>query len=455
MWGVGPGSRGSEMITGLERWEDPLAHGVVERFRVGVAGDSVAAGDSVWRYSCAGVAPHCVVTPRSVEEVCDAVRLAAASHFAVVPCGHGTHLYIGSPPRKYDAALSVRRLDRIVAYDASDLTVTVEAGATLQGLNARLAQTDQWLPLDPSYGDSITVGGLVAADRNGPIRLAYGKARDLLLGVKVVTADGEVLRGGGRVVKNVAGYDLPKLFVGSFGTLGVIVEASFRVWPRPAQQRVFVWPAPSVADAVERGLMLLRSGVTPILLEALNANAGEAVGVGSAALVVGCAGCEAEVQAEEKKLGELLPDLEVVEDREAEALHKALAAFPQPMSEDALVARVSVLSSDLARLLRRFEGEAEGRGVTLEVAAHVGNGVAWCQMAGPFAPLDFALCAEAMRIQTRAADGWLVFEALPPGLQGRFDAWGFNETALPLMRRVKSALDPGGLFSPGRFVGGI
>jgi glycolate oxidase FAD binding subunit len=395
------------------------------------------------------------VTPGSVEEVCDAVRLAAANQFATVPCGHGTHLYIGWPPRRYDAALSVRRLDRIVAHDASDLTVTVEAGARLHALNARLAQAGQWLPLDPSYGDSITVGGLLAADRNGPMRLAYGKVRDLLLGVKAVTADGEVLGGGGKVVKNVAGYDLPKLFVGSFGTLGVIVEASFRVWPRPAEQRVFIWPAASAVEAVESGLTLLHSGVNPILLEALNANAGETVGVGSAALVVGCAGSEAEVQAQETRLGELLPGVQVVEDREAEALRKALAAFPQPMNEDALVARVSVLPTDLGRLLKRFEAEAESRGVTLEVAAHAGSGVAWCQLAGPLSPLDFALCAESMRLQTRASRGWIVFEALPAGLHGRFDPWGFNETALPLMRRVKNALDPAGLFSPGRFVGGI
>jgi glycolate oxidase FAD binding subunit len=443
------------MMAGSERREDALAQRVVERFRAGLGTHAVAAGDSVWAYSCAGVVPHCVVTPGSAEEACDAVRLAAANQFAAVPCGHGTHLYIGSPPRKYDAAFSMRRLDRIVTHDASDLTVTVEAGMTLHGLNARLARAGQWLPFDPSYGESITVGGLLAADRNGPMRLAYGKVRDALLGLKVVTADGEILGGGGKVVKNVAGYDLPKLFVGSFGTLGVIVEASLRVWPRPEQQRLFVWPAPSVTEAVECGLMLLHCGTAPTLLEALNANAGETVGVASAALVVDCAGSETEVRSQETKLGELLPDLQVVEDREAEAVRKALAAFPQPMNEDALVARASVLPADLGRLLKRFEGEAESRGVTLEVAAHAGNGVAWCQLAGPFSPLEFALCAESLRVQTRACGGWLVFEALPAGLQGRFDPWGFSATVLPLMRRVKHALDPAGMFCPGRFVGGI
>lgn len=435
--------------------QDPRGQRVAEQFRGALGADCVASDSSVWRYACAGAVPHCVVAPGSVEEIRAAVRLAAANRLRIVPCGNATHLHIGSPPHGYDAALSIRRLDRVLAHEAGDMTVTVEAGVTLKSLNTRLAAAGQWLPCDAVHGHAMTVGGLVAADRNGPGQLSYGKVRDMLLGMRVVTADAEIVTGGGRVVKNVAGYDLPKLFTGSYGTLGVIVEASFRLWPRPPAQALLLSPAPSLEEALARGLAVLESGTTPSLLTALNVHAGETIGTGSAALLVKYEGTESGVRGQMERVEALVPELQAVDEREAQALHEALVAFPQPMNEDVLVARASLLPTRLPPVLRGFESEAQNRGLTLEIAAHIGSGTAWCQLAGPVSPLEFELCAEWMRVQVRAAQGWLVFESLPEGLQGRLDPWGFSGSALPLMRRIKTALDPDGLFSPGRFVGGI
>jgi glycolate oxidase FAD binding subunit len=437
--------------------QEPVVSDAAALLREAVGADAVATGDATWRFSCSGVIPSVVVSPPSVEGVAETVRAASQARLALVPSGNGAHLSIGWPPRRYDAALSLRRLNRLLAHEAGDMTVTVEAGTTLAALNEALAHAGQWLPIDPPREEETTVGGLIAADRNGPLRLACGKVRDYLIGIRVVTAGGAILRGGGRVVKNVAGYDLPKLFVGSFGTLGAIVEATFKVRPRPAASRLFVWHSESIEVATRRGLELLESTVAPVFAEAINAAGAEAVGLGQdAALLVGCAGSRAEVAAQASALqavgGGAVRDCDPAV---SGAVMKAVRAFSHAATEDALVARVSVLPAQLPALLQRFESEAVSRALLTEIAAHAGSGVAWCQAHAPQGALPLGLYAEWMRIHTRQAGGWIVFEHVPPDLRDRLDPWGFSEPSVPLMVKIKRALDPGDIFSPGRFVGGI
>jgi glycolate oxidase FAD binding subunit len=289
------------------------------------------------------------------------------------------------------------------------------------------------------------------------MRLAYGKVRDYLIGIGVVTAAGTLVRGGGRVVKNVAGYDLPKLFVGSFGTLGVIVEATFKVRPQPAEWRLYVWGAGSIEQAARRGIELVRSRVAPVFVEAINEAGAEAVGVGQGAvLLVGCAGSVAELTAQAEALQALSSGAaRVCDATPSAAVMKAVRAFSHAATDDALVARVSVLPTALPALLQRFESEATSRKLFLEIGAHAGSGVAWCQIHAPHDSLQLALYAEWMRVHTRQAEGWVVFEHVPPELRERLDPWGFSQPSVPLMVKIKQVLDPAGLFSPGRFVGGI
>lgn len=435
---------------------EPLVGDAVALLRRVLGDGAVATGDATWRFSCAGMIPAAVVSPQNVEAVAEVVRAASEAGLALVPSGKGAHLSIGRPPRRYDAALSLRRLNRVVSHEVGDMTVTVEAGVTLAALNQALERGGQWLPIDPPREEETTVGGLIAADRSGPLRLAYGKVRDYLIGLTVVTAGGAALRGGGRVVKNVAGYDLPKLFVGSFGTLGCIVEATFKVRPRPPAARLFVWPSESIEDATRRGLEL-ESSVNPVFAEAVNAAGAEAVGLGhEAVLLVGCAGGHAEVAAQASALKSIsLGSARECDPGVSSSVMKAVRAFSHAATDDALVARVSVLPSRLPGLLQRFEREAAGRALVTEIAAHAGNGVAWCQVHAPQGALLLDLYAEWMRIHTRENGGWVVFEHVPPELRDRVDPWGFNEPSLPLMVKIKRVLDPGGVFSPGRFVGGI
>jgi glycolate oxidase FAD binding subunit len=417
----------------------------------------VEAGEGLWRFAAAGRTPRCVVRPERTDQIGETVEVARRSDLGIIPCGGGTSLDIGFPPRRYDVALCLGGLDRIIAHDAEDMTVTVEPGVTLGALDEALGRAGQWLPLDPARADQVTVGGLIAADRSGPLRLAHGKVRDLLIGLRVVTAGGEIVRGGGRVVKNVAGYDLPKLLAGSFGTLGVIVEATFKVRPRPAERRLFVLPLRSIADAVDQAMRLADSPLCPESLEAVNESAAEATGVASgAALVVGLAGSAAETAAGEALLAEQAGrEMEACEPERAAAVRRALRDFPAPASEDAIVARIAILPGNLASLLRRIEWEAAARRIVVEIAAHAGSGVAWCQGFEATDPRALPLFAEWIRVTTRELDGWVVFEALPEALRQRVDPWGFSEPSVRLMKAVKEALDPGGLFSPGRFVGGI
>jgi glycolate oxidase FAD binding subunit len=386
-----------------------------------------------------------------------AVRAAAAADLALLPAGNATHLHIGAAPRRYDAAVSTRRMTQVIAHDAGDLTVTAEAGVTIEALGAMLAAQGQWLPIDPPRADAMTIGGLIAADRSGPQRLAYGKVRDLVIGLQVVLADGALVRGGGRVVKNVAGYDLPKLFAGSYGTLGVIVEATFKVRPLPESEALFLWPQASIGAALEAGRALLGGGVFPVFLEATNDAAGETLGLDAGAcLAVGIAGAASHIAEQARRLQALsVGAVQPADGERGVALRRALREFSQPASEDAIVVRLSSLPSDLPELVARLEADAARSDVVAEIAAHAGSGVAWCQLLGAASADRVVQVIEQLRAAATARGAWVICEALPAELRGRVDPWGFAAPSLRLMRGVKQALDPQGRFSPGRFVGGI
>jgi FAD/FMN-containing dehydrogenase len=237
----------------------------------------------------------------------------------------------------------------------------------------------------------------------------------------------------------------------------VIVEATFKVLPRPPEARIFVWPSRSLADCFDRALALRDTSVHPSFLEVLNDPAADSVGLEPGpCLVVGCTGSVAELDSAEASLaGASGGSAWRVDAVGTEPLYRALRDSPVAANEDALVARISTLPSELGALLARLESEATARRVLVEIGAHAGNGVAWCQFLGSADQRAVAWFAEWLRIQARTRCAWVVFESLPPALRSIVDPWGFSGPAVRLMSGIKRALDPGALFSPGRFVGGI
>lgn len=433
------------------------AMSVAAQFQTVLPRDRISTGSGAEAFAIAGSIPHCVLFPESVDEIARCLRLADQAGLALVPVGNGTQLAFGNVPQRYDVALSTRRMRCIVAHEAADMTITVAAGATLAEVNAELEPARQHLPLDPPHPDQITVGGLLATDVSGPLRLSQGKARDLLIGIQVVLADGTLVKGGGRVVKNVAGYDLMKLFIGSFGTLGTVVEASFKVRPRPEREALFIIRAGDTAAAVALASEVLAAPVAPLYVEALNSIAAAALDLGDgAAVLVGCGGNAQEVTAQSVRVHGVAGPREVrpCAGDEAATLYRALRDFPaSAQPAPGLGCKLSLLSSQLSRALVQIEEESAQRGMRCAILSHVGSGVASLRIQGSVAGL--VAIARWMRTTIRAANGWVTFDDVSRALKSEIDPWGADVPGLGLMRGIKQALDPHNRLSPGRFIGGI
>ncbi len=330
------------------------------------------------------------------------------------------------------------------------MTVTVEAGITLSELNTALAAAGQHLPIDPPLPETTTIGSIMATDAFGPLRLSQGKIRDLLIGITAVLANGTVIKGGGRVVKNVAGYDLMKLFTGSYGTLAVLAEATFKLRPLPEAQVDFIAQRSTLAAAIELGSRVLDGSVTPLYVIGLNAGAAARLGFDAATVIVGCSGSVAEIDAQRLRLAAMTDSLELVGGA-ATSQYIAMRDLPATaLGVGCLGAKLSVLGSRLPALLTDIEAYAEAQGRPLSVVAHVGVGAAFLRTPAPSPAL-----AEHIVASTRAAGGWVMFDAIPEALRSSIDPWPMLPPGLDLMRGIKHRLDPQNLLNPGRFVGGI
>src|SRR5256712_11472737 len=224
-------------------------------------------------YAVDGKVPNWVVYPSSAEQVAGVLSHAAELGLAVVPSRNDTKIGIGNPPRRYDVALSLKEMNRVWHYEPDDLTITVEAGMKLGDLQHFLARRRLWLPLDPPGGPRASLGGILATNSAGALRLPYGSPRDLGPGMKIANTEGKLIKAGGRVVKNVAGYDLVKLLIGSYGTLGVIVEASLKLFPLPAERATFVASIRGLDSARELRRKILNSPLQPLRMALLDATA--------------------------------------------------------------------------------------------------------------------------------------------------------------------------------------
>ena len=387
-------------------------------------------------FSINGMEPTLVVAPGSQEESAAILGLANEAGAAVVPWGGGTQQGLGLPPERYDLALDLSRLDRLVEYEPADLTVTVEAGMALAKLQEILGARGQWLPLDPMLPRKATIGGVLATNASGPARTSFGAARDLLIGVRFALPDGDLVKAGGRVVKNVAGYDLGKLQIGALGTLGVITQASFKLAPLPPVTRhLAVRRDLHDLMSIAGGLAALRLPVTGLVL----GNGREA---GGWRLDVRFAGGRAAVERSEREFEALARDgaLEMAE--------------PNPgawcRAADESVATVSVRCSVLPSQVASLCAALASAGA--EVSAYPLAGVVHAAWSGPGPSAE---TLQALRRACVTSGGSLVIDQAPLALRREAGVWGEARGDFELMRALKAQFDPKGILNPGRFLGGI
>ena len=418
-------------------------------------------------YVLEGRTPEAVVFPGSREEVGGVLVAAAGAGVPVTPWGGGTRISVGMPPARPGIVLSLKRLDRLVEHEPADLTATAEAGMTLAAFQAALGQRGQWLSLDPPNAREGTLGGILASNASGPRRHLSGTARDLLIGLTMVLADGSVVRGGGKVVKNVAGYDLPKLAIGSFGTLGVIVEATVKLRPRPDTDRVVVAGFERVKDAGAGARAIMASDLIPSALELADAEAVRALALGGregSALLVGLDGLPEQVAWQSTELVRLLADGARVETRvldgeERDRVWQAVGDLPRrALAETTAVMRWGVLPTQVAELIDHGGDVARRHGLGAAFIAHAGVGIVTAILgggSGGAAANTVAATLGDWRALVRDASGHATLEWAPLAVKERVPVWDPPGAPHRIMQRLKAELDPSGILNPGRFVGGI
>ncbi len=395
-----------------------------------------------------GVVPRLVLEPATLDEAVEAMRACARDHMRIAFVGGGTDLGLGAPPAALDAVLRTGRLVRVVEHSPSDQIVTVEAGLPLAELQRVLAPHRQRLALDPPLPERATVGGLVAANAFGPRRTRAGSARDLVIGISFVRADGVLARGGGKVVKNVAGFDLPRLLVGSLGTLGLVATVTFRLHPLPEAESTTMLDGLSPGQVRTVVKELRGAQLEPSSVAALAEGGRLRLGVRFEGFAPG-------VRDQADRLAALgrratLP-VELLDEAAAAAFwsrHDALrssgtfrAKLAAPPS-----ALESVWSAALAPLLEVLPRGGAVLYPTLGIAFAAGT------------PADtgaVASATERARVALCGIGGSLVLVAAPADVRAGVDPWGPPPAAVAIMRQLKERLDPEGRLAPGRFLGAI
>ena len=432
--------------------------------------------DQLKTYSFDGKRPKVVVFPGTIDEVSKIVAYAHQERVTIIPRGNGTKLEMGGIPKKVDLILSTGRLNRMTDCDCDNLTLSVESGITLNEVQKSLAKEGRgyFLPLDPPFTEKATLGGIVATNSSGPKRLLYGTARDMIIGIKAVFPNGDIVVSGGKTVKNVSGYDMCKLLIGSFGTLGILYEMTFKLLPLPEKEATILIPFTNLDEVNGFIHEILHSQFIPASIETLNAVAVKKIKYpvpmppnGNYLVAIGLEGVGEGIERQVSGLSDMGKKhgaLEAVtlNSEKHHALWIALRDFPQDLKEDypnLISLKSNFLISKWGEMLKSYERIVQERGLDCAFLCHSGNGILYSYILseknlrskiGSLIELIEKLKSEAVK-----NEGNLVVESSPLSIKKKADVWGQSRSDSQIMHRLKEQIDPTGILNPGRFIGGI
>jgi glycolate oxidase FAD binding subunit len=412
--------------------------------------------------------PACLALPSTAAELSQVMAIASAHNWRVLPMGQGSKLSWGGLAEGIDIVVSTARLNRLVEHAVGDFTVTVEPGLKVADLQRILAEQRQFLAVDPAFGKQATVGGLVATADTGSLRQRYGGLRDMLIGIQFARYDGELARAGGRVVKNVAGYDLMKLLTGSYGSLGILSELTFRLYPMQAYSRSLILSGPSLAIEAATAEVRL-SGLTPVALDVLSASVAEKLKAEasttlslrhsrtmpeaerSRSLVARFQGIEAGVEEQTARLKKIATTHSMgfaqLEGAADEAFWQQSA---QVLQADTLLCKVGLRPSGIPWLIELADKVMPGAQVRL----YGSSGLGWIQVdIAELAEASVVSGLEELRSHCQKNAGFLTLLQAPKTIKQSIDVWGYSGNALNVMSDIKQKFDPQRRLSPGRFVG--
>lgn len=429
-------------------------------------------------YAIDGMAPALVAVPEDEEQIAAVLRLAEEHQASVFPHGSGSHLGLGNQPSTVDLVLSLRRLNAQLAYEPGDMTTTVQAGMRLADLQTTLGQNNQFLALDPSAAATTTVGGIVAANLSGPRRHLYGSARDLLLGSTVISMNGKRTKAGGRVVKNVTGYDLNKLYIGSLGTLAVISELTWKLHPMPQGERTIAIGVTDQADLHPISQQLLKMPLRLNSLTVLNATCAQQLATQLDQSLPDTAYCvlarvEGHPQVtkrQQTRLTDAIQHLPLLgaatpqtwPDSFSTPLWQGIAELPLTLAaQDAnsVISKVSLQLANVPRFFHEMQTISKGADQPWPVFAHAGTGIAYVQLPSTgseaSAPSVMLNQVQALDASVAQLNGRRVLEHAPASIKQQCDVWGPPGDEFALMQAIKTSFDPHNRLNPGRFLGGL
>jgi glycolate oxidase FAD binding subunit len=424
----------------------------------------------------------CVVYPQSQLQLSEAIALAHENEWRVLPCGNGSKIDWGGLASGAEVVVSTSRLDQLLEHASGDLTVTVEAGINFIQLQSMLAEAGQFLAIDPAYARRSTLGGIVATANTGSLRHRYNSVRDMCIGISFVRYDGEIAKAGGKVVKNVAGYDLMKLMTGSYGTLGIISQLTFRLYPLPPASGTVVVKGSNEAIARLR-TELLSATLTPVAVDLLSATAMEHLDYGkSLGLAIRFQTTPDSIKEQSNRVHELAKSVQLAQPLEVtvidqpdeaetwqqidnlfwhgdrESLTRSSTALPQ-----SIVAKIGVLPDQACLLMIEIEAIITQNLPTLtaHVRIHTSSGLGILRLQpnqNTGEAYNSQTIATLKQVITKIRDlainkeGFLSILEAPVSLKQAIDVWGYTPDTLEMMKKLKQEFDPDGLFSPDRLV---